>query len=188
MPRGCSRLRGVERRTAPSRIPLRAGSRAPLAEAMTALRELDRAASGPALTRVRGDSASARAPPARCFRRAERALAGGVASSFQRAGPVADLPRPRRGPRVWDVDGNEYFDFHNGFSSMVQGHAHPAIGAAVARPPTGAAPTSRAPTEDAVAVAEEFGAALRARALALHQLGHGVDDGRDPDRPRRDRA
>ena len=29
--------------------------------------------------------------------------------------------------RVWDVDGNEMIDFHNGFGAMVQGHAHPAI-------------------------------------------------------------
>ena len=35
------------------------------------------------------------------------------------------------GARIWDVDGNEYLDFHNGFSAMVQGHAHPAIVAAV---------------------------------------------------------
>ena len=28
---------------------------------------------------------------------------------------------------MWDVDGNEYLDFHNGFGSMVQGHAHDAI-------------------------------------------------------------
>ena len=26
---------------------------------------------------------------------------------------------------MWDVDGNEMFDFHNGFGSMVQGHAPP---------------------------------------------------------------
>ena len=39
------------------------------------------------------------------------------------------------GARVWDVDGNEYLDFHNGFSAMVQGHAHPAITAAVGPPP-----------------------------------------------------
>ena len=40
---------------------------------------------------------------------------------------VADLPRARAGLAVWDVDGNELIDFHNGFGSMVQGHAHPAI-------------------------------------------------------------
>ena len=57
---------------------------------------------------------------------------------------------------MWDVDGNEYFDFHNGFSSMVQGHAHPAIGAAVERPRYARGTHFAAPTEDAVVVAEEL--------------------------------
>jgi glutamate-1-semialdehyde 2,1-aminomutase len=56
---------------------------------------------------------------------------------------------------VWDVDGNEYVDFHNGFSAMVQGHAHPAIKAAVeGRLALGT--HFGAPTEEAVAVAEEL--------------------------------
>src|SRR5205085_12166748 len=29
--------------------------------------------------------------------------------------------------RVWDVDGNEYVDFHSGFGVNVVGHAHPKI-------------------------------------------------------------
>ena len=44
---------------------------------------------------------------------------------------AAGVHRPRQGSRVWDVDGNEYVDFHNGFGVMVVGHAHPAIVAAV---------------------------------------------------------
>src|SRR5215510_1628675 len=32
-----------------------------------------------------------------------------------------------RGSRVWDVDGNEYSDYHNGFGVMAVGHAHPKI-------------------------------------------------------------
>jgi glutamate-1-semialdehyde 2,1-aminomutase len=56
---------------------------------------------------------------------------------------------------VWDVDGNEALDFHNGFGSMVQGHAHPAIGAAVStRHALGT--HFAAPTEDAVVVGEEL--------------------------------
>jgi glutamate-1-semialdehyde 2,1-aminomutase len=38
-----------------------------------------------------------------------------------------------KGSRVWDVDGNEYVDFHNGFGVMVVGHAHPKIVEAVTR-------------------------------------------------------
>jgi glutamate-1-semialdehyde 2,1-aminomutase len=53
------------------------------------------------------------------------------------------------------VDGNEYVDFHNGFSAMIQGHAHPAIVAAVdARLSMGT--HFGATTEDSVAVAEEL--------------------------------
>ena len=92
---------------------------------------------------------------AELFRRAERVLPGGVSSSFQLRRPWPIYLEHGEAPRVWDVDGNEYFDFHNGFSSMLQGHAHPAIGAAVAtRYARGT--HFAAPTEDAVLVAEEL--------------------------------
>src|SRR4051795_7973218 len=89
------------------------------------------------------------------FRRADAVLAGGVASSYQLREPWPIYLERGSGPRVWDVDGNEMYDFHNGFGSMVQGHAHPAIGAAVDeryRQGTHFA----APTEDAVTVGEEL--------------------------------
>ena len=56
---------------------------------------------------------------------------------------------------MWNVDGNEYIDFHNGFSAMVQGHAHPAIRAAVERR-RALGSHFGAPTEEAVAVAEDL--------------------------------
>ena len=91
----------------------------------------------------------------RMFRRAERSLAGGVASSYQRLEPWPVYLTRGEGARVWDVDGNEYLDFHNGFSAMVQGHAHPAITAAVtARQRLGT--HFGLPTEEAVEVAEEL--------------------------------
>ncbi len=37
------------------------------------------------------------------------------------------------GLMVWDVDGGEYVDFHNGFGVMCVGHANPVIGEAVMR-------------------------------------------------------
>jgi glutamate-1-semialdehyde 2,1-aminomutase len=58
---------------------------------------------------------------------------------------------------VWDVDGNRMYDFHNGFGSMVQGHAHPAVGRAIAER-YGRGTHFAAPTEDAVVVAEELAA------------------------------
>jgi glutamate-1-semialdehyde 2,1-aminomutase len=91
----------------------------------------------------------------RMFRRARGALVGGVASSYQRLDPWPVYLTHGEGARVWDVDGNEYLDFHNGFSAMVQGHAHPAITAAVtARQPLGT--HFGLPTEEAVEVAEEL--------------------------------
>src|SRR5919199_2482685 len=89
------------------------------------------------------------------FRRAQEVLAGGVASSYQPREPWPIYLERGSGPRVWDVDGNEYYDFHNGFGSMVQGHAHPAIGAAISeRYALGT--HFAAPTEDAVVVGEEL--------------------------------
>jgi glutamate-1-semialdehyde 2,1-aminomutase len=90
------------------------------------------------------------------YERARRSLAGGVASSFHGRDPWPVYTERGEGCRVWDVDGNEYIDFHNGFSAMVQGHAHPAIGTALAeRYELGT--HFGATTEDAVAVAEELG-------------------------------
>jgi glutamate-1-semialdehyde 2,1-aminomutase len=89
------------------------------------------------------------------YERARAALAGGVASSYQAREPWPIYLERGEGARVWDVDGNEMLDFHNGFGSMTQGHAHPAISRAVderVRLGTHFA----APTEDAVAVAEEL--------------------------------
>jgi glutamate-1-semialdehyde 2,1-aminomutase len=89
------------------------------------------------------------------FRRAHAVLSGGVASSYQLRDPWPIYLDRGRGPKVWDVDGNEMYDFHNGFGSMVQGHAHPAIGRAIQeRYDKGT--HFAAPTEDAVVVAEQL--------------------------------
>ena len=65
------------------------------------------------------------------YERARKSLSGGVASSYQLRDPWPIYLVSGEGPTVTDVDGNRYWDFHNGFGSMVQGHAHPAIVAAV---------------------------------------------------------
>src|SRR3954451_17872886 len=89
------------------------------------------------------------------FERAHRHLSGGVASSYQLRDPWPIYLERGDGPKVWDVDGNEMWDFHNGFGSMVQGHAHPAIGRAVTE--RYARGTHFAgPTEDAIVVAEDL--------------------------------
>ena len=89
------------------------------------------------------------------YERARQILVGGVASSYQSRDPWPIYLSHGKGAQVWDIEGNEYLDFHNGFGSMVQGHAHETISRAV---------TERirlgthfaAPTEDAVVVGEEL--------------------------------
>ena len=89
------------------------------------------------------------------YERARRSLSGGVASSYQLRDPWPIYLQDGAGARVRDVDGNEYWDFHNGFGSMVQGHAHPAIVAAV-RDRVALGTHFAAVTEDTIIVAEEL--------------------------------
>lgn len=89
------------------------------------------------------------------YQRANVVLSGGVASSYQARDPWPIYLERGDGPKVWDVDGNEMWDFHNGFGSMVQGHAHPAIGKAI-NDRYSAGTHFAAPTEDAIVVATEL--------------------------------
>jgi glutamate-1-semialdehyde 2,1-aminomutase len=89
------------------------------------------------------------------YERARRSLSGGVASSYQLRDPWPIYLVSGEGPRVTDVDGNSYWDFHNGFGSMVQGHANPAIVEAV-RERVALGTHFAAVTEDAIVVAENL--------------------------------
>ena len=62
---------------------------------------------------------------------AARHVAGGVASSWQDSPPHAVFVDHGKGNRLWDIDGNEYLDFHLGYGAMVVGHANPTIVAAI---------------------------------------------------------
>ena len=89
------------------------------------------------------------------YAHASEHLSGGVASSYQGRDPWPIYIESGAGDRIVDVDGNEYYDFHNGFGSMVQGHAHPAIGEALSkRYPLGT--HFAAATEDVIDVADEL--------------------------------
>src|SRR6185437_8155574 len=70
---------------------------------------------------------------AELWQEAREVLPRGVPSSFQDAAPQPIFIDHGKGSRIWDVDGNEYVDFHNGFGVMVVGHAHPKIVEAVRR-------------------------------------------------------
>jgi glutamate-1-semialdehyde 2,1-aminomutase len=97
-----------------------------------------------------------RTPESRVFyERARASLSGGIASSYQRRDPWPIYLARGLGSRVWDVDGNEMVDLHNGFGSMVQGHGHPAIVRAV-RERVADGTHFAAPTEDGIVVAEEL--------------------------------
>ncbi len=82
-------------------------------------------------------------------------LPRGVPSSFQDAAPHPIFVDRGKGSRVWDVDGNEYVDFHNGFGVMVVGHAHPRIVEAVSRQIERGSHFAQ-PVEDGLEVAREL--------------------------------
>ena len=108
------------------------------------------------LTRVELETLNARTQrSAATYERARQSLSGGVASSYQLRDPWPIYLVSGEGPTVTDVDGNRYWDFHNGFGSMVQGHAHPEIVEAV-RQRVGLGTHFAAVTEDTIVVAEEL--------------------------------
>ena len=91
----------------------------------------------------------------RLYERALKVMPGGVPSSFQVNDPWPVYLERGSGARVWDVDGHEYADFHNGFGVMAIGHGNPAVGAAVkARHDDGT--HFAAPTDGSIDVAEEL--------------------------------
>ncbi len=92
---------------------------------------------------------------AELFERAVQSMPLGVASTFQANDPYPIYLSRGQGSRVWDVDGAEYIDYHNGFGVNVAGHAHPKIVEAIeqaARSGVHFAVT----TESTVALAEEL--------------------------------
>lgn len=91
---------------------------------------------------------------------AREVLPRGVPSSFQDSAPQPVFMDRGRGSRVWDVDGNEYVDFHNGFGVMVVGHAHPKIVEAVSRQVALGSHFAQ-PVEDVVTVARELARRFR---------------------------
>jgi glutamate-1-semialdehyde 2,1-aminomutase len=109
-----------------------------------ALIELER---GKLLDRTQGSQAF--------YERALSVMPRGVPSSFQAADPRPIYLTHGEGSRVFDVDGNEYVDFHNGFGVMCVGHAHPAIVRAVSERAARGSHFA-APTEGSIIVAEEL--------------------------------
>src|ERR1700733_9920459 len=100
--------------------------------------------------------------------RADRALAGGVTSSWQITQPQPVWLSHGRGSKIYDVDGNEYVDLHGGYGAALAGHAHPAIVEAV-QSQVGLGTHFAQPTQNAVAVGEEL---ARRFGLPLWRFGN----------------
>ena len=97
-----------------------------------------------------------RQPRSRAYlERAARSLAGGTTSNWQITEPQAVWLSHGEGPRVFDVDGNDYADFHGGYGVSLVGHAHPAIVKAVEERVRLGTHFAQ-PVPDAVVVAEEL--------------------------------
>ena len=58
---------------------------------------------------------------------------GGVQGEGRGATPYPLFMTRAQGSRIWDVDGNEFIDFHSSFGAVLLGHNDPRINAAVVR-------------------------------------------------------
>src|SRR5947209_12918204 len=85
---------------------------------------------------------------------ARQVMPRGVPSSFQDAAPQPVFADRGKGSRIWDVDGNEYVDFHNGFGVMVVGHAHPLIVEAISQRAAKGTHFAQPVEDDAIVAAE----------------------------------
>jgi glutamate-1-semialdehyde 2,1-aminomutase len=89
------------------------------------------------------------------FERATRALPGGSTRTTIFSAPYPPYMARGVGIRTWDLDGNEYRDFLGNYTSLILGHAHPDVVAAVeAQVRRGSA--FAAPTETEIELAEEI--------------------------------
>jgi glutamate-1-semialdehyde 2,1-aminomutase len=81
---------------------------------------------------TRSDDYRARTPrSAELFERASRSLPGGSSRTTVFFPPYAPYIASGEGIRIRDVDGNVYRDFLGNYTSLILGHAHPAVVAAV---------------------------------------------------------
>ncbi|GIU99092.1 MAG: hypothetical protein KatS3mg014_0708 [Actinomycetota bacterium] len=99
---------------------------------------------------------------------ASRHLPGGVSSTWQTAPPHPIYVTHGKGSKIYDLDGNEYVDYHLGYGVMVVGHAHPKVVEAVQRRVALGSHFAQ-PTEEATTVAEELARRFR---LPLWRFGN----------------
>ncbi|MBI2290114.1 MAG: aminotransferase class III-fold pyridoxal phosphate-dependent enzyme, partial [Betaproteobacteria bacterium] len=58
-------------------------------------------------------------------------LPSGIVHDARRTWPYGLYVDRAMGSRKWDIDGNEYVDYHGGHGALLLGHQHPAVVAAV---------------------------------------------------------
>ena len=74
------------------------------------------------------DDYLARTPRSReLFERATESLPGGSTRTTVYTAPYPPYVASGAGVRIRDVDGNEYRDFLGNYTSLILGHAHPAV-------------------------------------------------------------
>jgi glutamate-1-semialdehyde 2,1-aminomutase len=78
-----------------------------------------------------GTFAESRPTSKKLFEQAVGLLAGGVAHESRYVAPFPIYVDRAKGSRKWDVDGNEYIDYSMGSASLLLGHAHPDVVAAM---------------------------------------------------------
>src|SRR4051812_1977268 len=112
------------------------------------------------------DDYLARTPRSReLFERATESLPGGSTRTTVYTAPYPPYVASGAGLRIRDVDGNDYRDFLGNYTSLILGHAHPAVVSAVeAQVRRGSA--FAAPTETEVELAEE----IRRRVPSVERL------------------
>jgi len=87
--------------------------------------------------------------------RAKASLPMGVSSSFQAVPPYPLFISRAEGSQIWDLDGNQYTDFHLAFGSLLVGHSHPVLVEAL-RDQLGKGSLYSLPCADVVYLAEEL--------------------------------
>jgi len=112
------------------------------------------------------DDYLARTPRSReLFERATASLPGGSTRTTVYTAPYPPYIESGTGLRIVDVDGNAYRDFLGNYTSLILGHAHPAVVAAVEEQVRRGSAFA-APTETEVALAEE----IRRRVPSIERL------------------
>src|SRR5687768_15567284 len=112
------------------------------------------------------DTYLARTPGSRAlFERATRSIPGGSTRTTIFNVPYPPYMTRGEGLRTWDVDGNEYRDFLGNYTSLILGHSHPDVVAAVEQQVRRGSAFA-APTDVEVELAEE----IRGRLPSLERI------------------